>query len=107
MHAQINKKKVELALRKSFKAFTGLKKTTSTTLINDLMAYDIHHRSDYLSYISEQKWQFRERGQLYKPWEDENPEIASPKWPENRWKNQPKPMIKYINMQTSLCPACM
>ena len=70
------------------------------------MAYDIQHRSDYLSYISELKWQFREQGQFYKQWEDENPEIANPKWPKNLCKNQPKSVIKYINMQTSLCPLC-
>lgn len=100
-----NKKRIELALRRSFKSFTGLKKTTTITLTNDLMAYNIEKRSNYLQYTANQKWLFREKGQLYLQNEDAK-EIARPTWPENICKNQPKLMIKYLNMQTSLCPRC-
>ena len=52
------------------------------------MAYDIQRRSDYLKYTSEQKWLFREHGQLYKQLEDENSEMARPDWPENLCKQE-------------------
>ena len=102
--AQSAREKVQLSLRRSFKDFTGLRKTVKTELINDLMAYNIQHRSRLLCYLSEQKWRYRERGEYYNPKYDRN--LERPKPQPNIAKNQPKLMIKYINMQTALCPIC-
>ena len=102
--AESAKKKVELSLRKTFKCFTGLKKMVRTDLTNDLMAYNIQDRSSLLTYLCEQKWQYRLRGLYYAP--DQDPNLERPKRMPNVCKNQPKAMIKYINMQTALCPAC-
>ena len=102
--AHSNKMRVELSLRRSFKSFTGLRKTTNTELINDLMAYDIQERSKLLSYLSEKKWKYRLKGESYKSYKDTS--FIAPELPPNLCKNQPKSMIKYINMQTSLCHVC-
>src|SRR5688572_20539823 len=44
--SKTNQQKLLTMLRSSFKSFTGIQKTASTNLINDLMAYDIEKRSN-------------------------------------------------------------
>jgi len=98
------KTRVELSLRKSFKSFTGLKKTVNTELVENLMAYNAQERSQILFRLSEQKWEYRQKGEYYDPKQD--PSLILPESQPNLCKNQPKNMIKYINMQTALCPVC-
>jgi len=101
--AQTKKDKMELSLRNSFKSFTGFKKGVSTNLINDLMGYNMNQRSTSLLEISELKWYQREnRNSTIQPL------IERPKAEKkfNLCKFQSKIMVKYINMQTSLCPNC-
>ena len=69
------------------------------------MGYSAQKRGAYLAYTSEQKWQRRQRGEMYRPWEDF--ELVDDGLFPNLCKNQPKVMIKYINMQTTLCPTCL
>ena len=102
--AETNRAKVEVSLRKYFKSFTGLKKTVNNALLNDLMAYNLQKRSAHLAYISERKWHHRLSGESYCYWEDPDFEETEPM--PNICKNQPKAMIKYINMQTALCSVC-
>jgi len=104
--AKTSRQKLEVMLRNSFKSYTGIKRATSTSLINDLMAYNIKERSEYLSYISEQKWLHRKRNEFYYRHEDENFESHRPQQLPNLCKNLPKSIIKYINLQTALCPQC-
>ncbi len=42
---------------------------------------------------------------MYEQYKDPN-EFATPKRASHLYKNQPKAMIKYINMQTLPCPSC-
>ena len=100
------KQKVERLLRNSFKSYTGLKKRVDTRLINELMGYNMETRSEQILYISEQKWTWRLQGKLYDPEEDTNRGKASLNKVPNLCKNEPKAMIKYINIQTCLCPKC-
>jgi len=101
--SETRRRKLELSLRNSFKSFTGLKKGVKTKLINDLMGYDLSQRSKDLQETSEQKWKFRENRNS-----NEQPIIPQTKYIKqtNLCKYQLKIMIKYINMQTSLCPKC-
>jgi hypothetical protein len=103
--AATNKEKLSLLLRNSFKSYTGLKKNVDTQLIEDLMTYNLPTRSCHLHYISTQKWVARLNGTVYEQYGDPN-EFARPKRALNLCKNQPKAMIKYINMQTVPCPMC-
>ena len=100
------RRKLQTILRNSFKSFTGLRKTVKTELIDSLMAYNIDKRSRQLQHTSYQKWIFRTRGQMYDYNLDPDDDLARPNPLPNLCKNQPKSMIKYINMQTSLCPTC-
>ena len=100
--AATRKAKLEILLRNSFKSFTSLKKTTKTDLVDRLMGYDIKARSEELHAISQKKWDCRKEGRLYERTHVKNKESVS----RNLCKNLPKSMIKFINMQTSLCPTC-
>ena len=93
------KEKIRTALRNTFKSFTNLKKTVKTELIEDLIGYNIDERSNELQHISLEKWTCRKQGIKYDRTE------RGEKTP-NLCKNQPRALIKYINMQTSLCPTC-
>jgi hypothetical protein len=103
--AVTKKRRMNLLLRKSFKSYTGLKKNVETLLIEDLMTYDLESRSQYIQYVSTQKWSQCLRGEMYYQRYDSN-NMAKLKRPINLCKNQPKAMIKYINMQTIPCPRC-
>lgn len=81
--------------------FTSLKRTTKSELIDDLMGYNADERSRDMYTVSSQKWICRKEGKIY---EKETLQIR--KKTPNLCKYQPKAMIKYINMQTSLCPEC-
>ena len=105
--AKTAKARVERVLRKSFKNFTGLRKTVNTVLLNQLMAYQIQERSSSLAFISEEKWRSREKGEMFKLGKCKGLEHHVPEPLPNICKNQPKLMIKYINMQTALCPVCL
>ena len=104
--SKTKKQQIDRMLRKSFKSYTGLKKTVETTLIQELMGYNISERSDLLQYISDMKWRHREKNELYVPQEDDNISNTLKTKSKNICKHLPKSMIKYINMQTYLCPAC-
>ena len=65
------------------------------------MGYNMEERSRMLSDISLQKWSCRVEGRLYSK---ESSRDMPPKL--NMCKNQPKLMIKYINLQTALCTKC-
>ena len=94
---------MELSLRNSFKSFTGFKIGVNTHLINDLMGYNMNLRSTSLLEISELKWYKRENRNS-----TIHPLIERPKVEKkfNLCKFQSKIMVKYINMQISLCPKC-
>ncbi len=104
--AKTKRQLLEKLLRKSFKSYTGLKKTVDTNLINDMMGYNLEDRSGQLQYISEQKWRCRQLGQLYNHEKGSNVGYTSKTFTRNLCKNMPKTMVKYINMQTSLCLKC-
>lgn len=104
--SKTKRERAETLLRKSFKSYTCLKKTVKTDLINDLMGYELTERSEYLYHVSEQKWIFRERGEAYKQSEDKCLPAKKQSQHQNLCKNMPKMMVKYINMQTALCPKC-
>jgi hypothetical protein len=93
-------------LRASFKSYTCLKKTVDNQLINDLMGYSLNERSNILHFISEQKWAQRQKGQTYNPLKNRGISLSPIESVGNRCKNQPKSMVKYINMQISLYPKC-
>jgi len=92
-------------LRASFRSYIGLKKTVKLDLMLKLMGYNLEERSEQLQYISEQKWKHRCDGEIYNLTSDTNP-IVQKKKPKNVCRRLPRVMIKYINMQTSLCPLC-
>jgi hypothetical protein len=71
-------------------------------LVEDLMGYNIEERSEEIFRISQNKWICRKEGRWYKHVCAKN----GSKKTSNLCKNQPKAMIKYINMQTSICPRC-
>jgi len=100
------REQIERMLRKSFKSYTGLKKTVETMLIRDLMGYNLDERSRFLHYISEKKWLHRERNEMYNLKEDTQISGFMKAGPKNLCKNLPRIMVKYINMQTCLCPEC-
>ena len=102
----VKKQNFEGLLRKSFKSYTGLKKTVENKSVEDLMGYNIQERSRHLQHISEQKWYAREEGKIYDPFADPNKELAFPPKPKNICKYMPKLMVKYVNIQTILCPRC-
>ena len=102
--AKTAREKVELSLRMWFKRFTSLGRTVSSKLINELVGYSLQERGQLLAYLSEQKWLCRERGAYYNPFQDRSFQMPDPR--PNICKNQPKTMIKYINMQNALCPYC-
>ena len=70
------------------------------------MGYNIAERSSKIQYISSKRWESRKNGSLYDILEDQDlpDEFYGKYW--NPCKNQPKSMVKYINMQTTLCPVC-
>jgi len=90
-----------VVLRNSFKSFTSLKQNVRSDLIDDLMGYNLDIRSSMMSIRAADKWRLRKEGCLYKPIESENVLRSC-----NLCKNQPKSMIKYINMQIALCARC-
>ena len=98
--------KMELALRNSFKSFTGLKKSMQTKLIEDLMGYDPKERSKHLYNISQKRW----GGRIQKDPNSLGNELRNQKTiqggPKNLCKYMPKSMVRYLNMLTSLCPKC-
>ena len=96
------KKKLLRLLRNSFRSFTGLKKTVDDPTINLLMSYDLMERGQRLSYISEQKWNKRCKGQLFCPSQDL---ILQNNWfvKKDYCENTPSFLIKFINLQTNLC----
>jgi hypothetical protein len=104
--AKTKRTKVETLVRKSFKSYTGLKKTVESSLIDKLMAYNIQSRSKQIQYISEQKWIYRLEGKTYKQEADNRTESQQEMKIKNWCKNQPKSLIKFINIQTALCPKC-
>ena len=97
------RQKIQLSIRNTFKSFTSLKKTTKTELIDKLMGYNIEERSQNLYSISFQKWECRKQGRTYSKTQSQTQEREEK---TNLCKNLPKSMIKYINMQTALCPKC-
>jgi len=104
--AKTKRQKLERVLRGSFKNFTGLAKTVDTQLIDDLMGYNLEDRSKQIQYISEKKWEYRVVGKKYSPNCDPEKELAVPPINLNKCKYFSKEMIKYINLQTALCPKC-
>lgn len=101
-----NKAKINGMLRKSFKSYSGLKKTVKTTLIEKLMGYNIEERSKFLRHISEKKWELRAKNEIYILKNDNNINKPPRFRTQNLCKNLPKSMIKFINIQTCLCPHC-
>ena len=104
--AVTNREGLELTLRKSFKIFTGLAKGVKTKVIDELMGYNLEERSKYVEYISRKKWEHRLKGEKYSPYCDPNKELAIPPNKTNKCKYFSKEMIKYINLQTAICPKC-
>ena len=108
--AELEKVRLETLLRRSFKNFTGLRKNVSSELIQDFMGYNLKERSEYIQYVSEKKWEFRTQGKKYIGAEDPHfkflRKTQGSKDAVNLCKDQPKLMIKYINMQTTLCQRC-
>lgn len=106
--AATKKMKVQVCLRNSFKSFTSLKKTIKSELIEDLMGYNIDDRSRKLYNISSQKWNRRKEGKTFdsKSKEKNKDKDREERLTFNLCKDLPKSMIKYINMQTTLCPKC-
>jgi len=104
--ATTKRNKMELALRNSFKSFTGLKKGMQTKLIQDLMDYDLNERSKYLYDISQKRWKTRARKEIQNVGNEVGNIKSSQENPQNLCKYMPKSMIKYLNMLTSLCPKC-
>ena len=70
------------------------------------MGYNLSSRSQYIHYISEKKWEYRLEGKIYSPKYDSNSEMAKLPLKPNKCKYFSKDMIKYINLQTALCPKC-
>ena len=103
---EIRKQKIDQMMRMSFKAYTGLKKTINNSIVEDLMGYNLIKRASILHHISEQKWNYRERNQLYDPQNDQVVNDYRDSKSNNLCKYLPKSMVKYLNMQTSLCPEC-
>ncbi|MBC7088764.1 MAG: hypothetical protein H5T96_09920, partial [Tissierellales bacterium] len=101
-----NREKIQTLVRNSYRSYTGLKGNTSKDLLESLMGYNIDERSKELKYISEQKWRCREEHTTFEQKNDEYLRTLKKLKPENWCKNQPKLMIKYINIQTALCPKC-
>ena len=97
--AKTRREKIQSALRYTFKSFTSLKKTVKTELIEDLIGYNLNERSNELHQTSFERWNYRKAGMRFTSGLKEE-ELS------NLCKNQPKSMIKYINMQTCLCPVC-
>ena len=89
--------KLEQVLRTSFKNFTGLGKRVETCLIEDLMGYNLESRSEHIQHVSEKKWEARLNGKQY---------MAKFPKKQNKCKYFSKEMVKYINLQTALCPKC-
>ena len=75
-------------------------------LIEDLMGYNLIKRSRQIQHISTRKWECRLKGETYERELDPNREISQTGKAASLCKNQPKMMIKYINIQTALCPKC-
>ena len=98
------REKLNKLLRASFRSYVGLKKTVKLDMLTKLMGYSLEERSTQLKHISEQKWQCRRRGRLYAATSD----YLQKTWKKttNICKGLPRAMIKYVNMQTSLCPIC-
>ena len=70
------------------------------------MGYNLENRSCDTQYISEKKWESRLSGERYVPSSDSNQEFARPPIKPNKCKYFSKEMIKYINLQSALCPKC-
>ena len=70
------------------------------------MGYNIIDRSTLLQYILEQKWAYREKNEYCNGMEDANLVAKLENKAGNLCKDIPRSMIKYINMQTCLCPHC-
>ena len=104
--AATNRVKVEKLLRRSFKIFTGLGNNVKNQLIDELMGYNPQERSEYMKYVSEKKWESRCKGEKYSPKCDPNKKMAIPQNKPNKCKYFSKQMIKYINLQTAICPKC-
>jgi len=102
----MKKGKLEQVLRNSFKKFTGLGKGVDTCLIEELMGYNLENRSCHIQYISEKKWESRLVGERYVPSSDSNQEFARPPIKPYKCKYFSKKMVKYINLQSALCPKC-
>ena len=99
--ASTRKQKLQVCLRNSFKSFTTLKRTVKSELIDELMGYNVEERSKEIHVVSTLKWVCRRNGNIY---EKESSQTKKEK--TNLCKNQPKVMIKYINMQTASCSRC-
>lgn len=104
--AATKRDKLERLMRNTFKSFTGLKNTVDTKLIEELMGYSLKERSEYLQYTSQKKWESRKNGQIYSIKKDSNRTHAKLTQKTNLCKYFTKEMVKYINMQTALCPKC-
>lgn len=104
-NAVTKKEKTKRLLRASFRSYIGLKKTVRLDLLADLMGYNLDTRADKVKYISKQRWRHRLRGELYDIATDTDPRVQV-EVTVNMCKGVPKGVIKYINMQASLCPIC-
>ena len=71
------------------------------------MGYNLIQRASILHHISKQKWNHRERNQWYDPQNDQVVNNYQDSKSNNLCRYLPKSMVKYLNMQTSLCPECL
>ena len=75
-----------------------MKQRVTNDLVDDLMGYSLDCRWRIMSAGAAEKWRLGKEGRIIEPNELEiEPRI------QNLCKSQSKSMIKFINMQTSLC----
>ena len=100
-----NTTSIQTLVRKSFKSFLFLSRTTKLEDVDFLMAYDVTQREKLVNYVSKQKWLFRLKGEEYDCWQDPQVQVLQPR-SKVVTKCLPKEVTLYSNLLCAMCPKC-
>ena len=97
--AESNRNRIDKAIKRTSKRFTGLKQSTSNTLIYELIGYNPANRFEIWRNESMEKWEQMKRYEAINITRKEEEPVKVMKW-------IPKRFVNYCNLINNECPKC-
>jgi len=108
MEGKSNKEKILRLIRKTFKAFTLLKKNVDNSTVETLMGYDYEKRAEIIHKTARLKWEARKTRDFSQlPEKLEEIELLAKGERKTSGKVlYPKEVQELFNLKTAICPRC-